>query len=170
MAVETKRSGPTRVSLCVCVCAHTCGCAHQGLRKIIAIDFRRRNVEMLPDGTFSWEWLQMRQVILEKKKRPGQRDAANARQKHQTLSRPSLRMKPQFTAEFWGILNHVHGDFISHTGFKMSQLTGMHHLKKRIFTHLMGRLYALHLILMCTWTSATTCNQWCIWCSDGDWV
>ena len=51
MAAETKRSGPMRVSLCVCVCV--CGCVHQGLRKIIAIDFRRRNVEMLPDGTFS---------------------------------------------------------------------------------------------------------------------
>lgn len=28
---------------------------HEGLRKIIAIDLRRRNVEMLPDGTFSCE-------------------------------------------------------------------------------------------------------------------
>lgn len=59
------------VSLCVCVCAH------QGLRKIIAIDLRRRNVEMLPDGTFSCEWLGMRRVIFE---RPGRRDAANAHQ------------------------------------------------------------------------------------------
>ncbi len=79
MAAETKRSGPTHMSLClcVCVCVCMCVCAHQGLRKIIAIDLRRRNVEMLPDGTFSCEWLQMRRVILE---RPGQRDAANAHQ------------------------------------------------------------------------------------------
>lgn len=44
---------------------------HEGLWKIIAIDLRRRNVEMLPDGTFSCEWLRLRRVILE---RPGQRE------------------------------------------------------------------------------------------------
>lgn len=67
----------TDLCMCPCVCEHVCVCVcvHEGLRKIIAIDLRRRNVEMLPDGTFSCEWLRMRRVILE---RPGQRDAANA--------------------------------------------------------------------------------------------
>lgn len=70
MAAETKRSGDSHVSLCMClsVCI-VCVCVYEGLRKIIAIDLRRRNVEMLPDGTFSCEWLRMRRVIL---KRPGQ--------------------------------------------------------------------------------------------------
>lgn len=74
MAAETKRTH-------TCVCAWVCAHEHQGLRKIIAIDLRRRNVETLPDGTFSYEWLQMRRDILE---RPGQRDAAKT---HQNYSR-----------------------------------------------------------------------------------
>lgn len=61
---------------------------HKGLRKIIVIDLRRGNVEMLPDGTFSCEWLQMRRVILE---RPGQSDAGNAHQN--TKCCPSLWMR-----------------------------------------------------------------------------
>lgn len=61
---------------CVCVCA----CV--GLRKIIAIDLRRRIVEMLPDGTLSCEWLQMRGVIV---KRPRWRDATNAHKKQQII-------------------------------------------------------------------------------------
>lgn len=55
-----------RTWACVLVFASVCACTHEGLRKIIAIDLRRRNVEMLPDGTFSCEWLRMRRVILEK--------------------------------------------------------------------------------------------------------
>lgn len=61
---------------------------HKGLRKIIVIDLRRGNVEMLPDGTFSCEWLQMRRVILE---RPGQSDAGNAHQN--TKCCPSLWLR-----------------------------------------------------------------------------
>jgi len=71
-----------RTYACVLVFVRVCACAHEGLRKIIAIDLRRRNVEMLPDGTFSCEWLRMRRVILE---RPGQRDAANAHENIQTV-------------------------------------------------------------------------------------
>lgn len=94
MAAETKARGPTPVSpVCphVCACMGVCAYAHQGLRKIIAIDLRRRNVEMLPDGTFSCEWLQMRRVILAKARAEG--DAADAHQNNKCCpDRPSAHI------------------------------------------------------------------------------
>lgn len=54
------------VSLSLSLCARTGARSRRGLRKIIAIDFRRRNVEMLADGTFSSERLRTRRVALAK--------------------------------------------------------------------------------------------------------
>lgn len=76
----------------VCTCVRALEYVHKGLWKIIVIDLRRGNVEMLPDGTFSCEWLQMRRVILE---RPGQSGAGNAHQN--TKCCPSLWMSTQVT-------------------------------------------------------------------------
>lgn len=80
------------LSICPCLCECMCACTHEGLRKIIAIDLRRRNVEMLPDGTFSCEWLRIRRVILQ---RPGQGDAANAHQNIQTFTQDEAKIHHQ---------------------------------------------------------------------------
>lgn len=93
-----------RFAVCMCVCALVY--VHKGLWKIIVIDLRRGNVEMLPDGTFSCEWLQMRRVILE---RPGQSDTGNAHQN--TKCCPSLWMSTQVTLQTLLKPCYIHVEF-----------------------------------------------------------
>lgn len=145
---------------CPCVCARAC---IRVLGKLLLLilggeTWKCYQMGHLAESGFRWD----KSSSKKKKKRPGQRDAAKAHQKRQTLPRPSLRMKPHFTTEFWGTLNHVHGDFISHTGFKIS-INWNASLKKKTkttdFHTFYGSIICVKLNLICTWTSATTFDQ-----------
>lgn len=93
--IDTATSPPAALPcLPLSLCACTNVRSRRGLRKITAIDLRRRNVETLSDGTFSSERLQTRRLGLAKGR--GRVAAAAAEREPPSGSRPQRYRRGRF--------------------------------------------------------------------------